>query len=226
MIRPRGLNRSARPLHFVTRTQHARTLDSPFGFLDLGRSGRRLDRFGLVYEESDWIGRIGRHKVGRTFGQALQAIELPDIDRLQGKMPFCQFLNARRIIESRPFSTQSCNRVVLAPDLLAYLCKPFSLPRRFEFDLVYVGGGGDERRNDEEVDETDQRRLPLMTSASEGRRGSVVSTAASSGGADVRSAARSFADRARGFSAISAASGVTGRPVRMRNDKARVCAAG
>ena len=50
----------------------------------------------------------------------------------------------------------------------------FGLPRRFELDLVHVGGGGDERRNDEEVDETDQRRLLLMTSASEGRRGRVV----------------------------------------------------
>ena len=55
-----------------------------------------------------------------------------------------------------------------------------------------------------------------MTSASEGSRGNSVSITAARGAASVRSAARSFAERARGLAAISASSGVSGRRVSAR----------
>jgi hypothetical protein len=52
-----------------------------------------------------------------------------------------------------------------------------------------------------------------MTSSRVGHPGNV---AAGCAGASVRSAPRSFADRARGFADISDAPGVSGRLVRMR----------
>src|SRR5712691_534978 len=129
-------------------------------------------------------------------------------------MTLRQLLDARGAVEPRPFSAQRRDGVVLTPDLRAQLGDLLHPLGRFKLDLVDVGSRHKERRNHANVDEADHRRLALMTSASEGSCGSKSSAlcwAPRRGGASVRSAARSLADRARGLAAISASSGVTGR---------------
>src|SRR5260370_22908407 len=98
------------------------------------------------------------------------------------------------------------------------LC-PYS---RFEFDGVDADRRRDQRRHRDEMDEAHHhQRFPCSIVASDGTpllalprmRGGAGTPAAVRAGASVRSAARNLADRARGFSWISAASGVTGRRV-------------
>src|SRR5207244_9092789 len=91
------------------------------------------------------------------------------------------------------------------------------LPRRFKLDLVDMHCRQHERGDDTDVEETDHRRVPLMTSANEGSGGRRSAVESVDGGASVRSAARSLAERARGLLAISASSAIAGREVRTRN---------
>src|SRR5262245_20873988 len=134
-------------------------------------------------------------------------------------MTFRQLLNPCGVVEPRPFGAQRRDGVVLAPDLRTQLGDLLGPLGGFKLDLVDIGRRHEEPRNHADVDEADHRRLALMTSASDGSRGS-KSSAPRRGGASVRSAARSLAERARGLAAISASSGVTGRPVKMRNEGA------
>src|SRR5262249_26494477 len=115
--------------------------------------------------------------------------------------------------------------VVLPPDLRAQLGDLLGALRRLVLDLVDIGGRQEQRRDHADIEEADHRRLPLTTSASAGSRGT-KSCALRCAGASVRSAARSLAERARGLAAISASSGVTGRPVRARNEGAGAITSG
>src|SRR5262245_2162869 len=134
-------------------------------------------------------------------------------------MPVGQPLDARGTVELGPLRAQRRYGVVLAPDFGAQLGDALRLSRRFELDLVDVGRREHERGDHADVDQAHHRgRLRARcarTSASDGRRGSSAA-AAPTGGAAVRSAARSLAERARGLAATSASFGTIGRLVRRR----------
>ena len=120
-------------------------------------------------------------------------------------------------VELRPLRAQRGDGVLLLPDFHAHFGQTLGLPRRLELDLVDIGRCRNERGDDEDIEDAHHDlRLPVMTSASDGSRGSRSSAMPAPAGASVRSAARSFAERARGLAAISPSSATTGRPVRMR----------
>src|SRR5262249_22854933 len=125
-------------------------------------------------------------------------------------------LTAGRIVELPPFGPQRRYGIAPAPDLGGELRDAFGLHGRFEFDLVNVDCRRHQRRRHDEMDKAHHYRSPRSVSPSEGSRDNTA-TGLSRAGASVRSAARSFAERARGFSLTSAASGVTGRRVSTRN---------
>ena len=152
---------------------------------------------------------IGRHQVGRALRQIVEACRTGAASiGFSGRCRLRQLLDARRAVELRPFGAQRRDRVLLAPDLHAQLGDALGLPRGFELDLVDIGRRQHERGDHADVEEAHHRlRLPLMTSASDGRRGSRSSAMSAPAGASVRSAARSLAERARGLAAISASSG-------------------
>src|SRR6476660_4634398 len=105
-------------------------------------------------------------------------------------MALCQLFDAQWIIELRPFGAQRRDGIVLAPDLHAQLGDALGLPRRFELDLVDIGCSQHERADDTDIEKAHHGRLPLMTSASEGKRGRRSGAISSPGAASVRSAAR------------------------------------
>src|SRR5262245_22316644 len=178
--------------------------------------GGHLGELGLLDQETDRVRRVGRHQVRWTVRQPVEPVELIGIDRLQREMPLGQRLDARRVVELRPFRAQRRDGIVLALKLHPQLGKALRLERGFELDLVDISGSGHERRDDANVEEAHHRRLALTTSASAGKRGRMLLKLTVPAGASVRSAARSLAERDRALAAISAGSGMTGRAVRMR----------
>src|SRR5262249_10845383 len=123
-----------------------------------------------------------------------------------------QALETSRIIERRPFGAQRRDRVALAPDIDPHLGDALGTERGLEFDLVDVGRGRDQQDENAEVQDAHAQR-PLITSSRDGKRGRYSSASKARGGAAVRSAPRSFAERARGLAATSASSATTGRLV-------------
>src|ERR1051326_933682 len=128
-------------------------------------------------------------------------------------MAISQTLDARRGVELGPFGAQHGDGVALAAQLIVQLADARALQRGIEFDLVDGGGGQHERADDEDIEKTHAQR-PLTISASDGSAGKRTDISPACAGAAVRSPARSLAERARGFAAISPASAVTTRLVK------------
>src|SRR5262249_4648998 len=105
-------------------------------------------------------------------------------------------------VELRPLRAQRSDRIALLADFAAQLGDALGLEGRLELDLVDIGSCHHEGGNNDEIEQSHELHRCLMTSASDGRCGSGTG---SSGLADasVRSPARSLAERARGFAAIS-----------------------
>src|SRR5215468_5048037 len=154
-------------------------------------------------------------------------LDLGRIERLEAEMAVGQCLNAGRIIEQRPLGPQRGDGIALAFDFGSKLRQLLCPYRGFELDRVDAARRDDQRHHHDWMDETHpHRRFPWSTAASDGTplpalpcrrgKGGRRTPAAARAGASVRSAARSLAERARGFSSISASSGVTGRRVSAR----------
>src|SRR5829696_2262958 len=109
-------------------------------------------------------------------------------------------------VEILPIGLEHRDRVALALDAHLHLRDLLGPVQALVLDRIGVGGRADEADHGDDVEEADHRRAPL--SGSEARASSAVS--GSCGGASVRSAARSFAERARGFRAASASLAATG----------------
>src|ERR1700723_4020121 len=80
----------------------------------------------------------------------------------------------------------------------------------FHLDPIDIGRGEHQDADHEEMEDA-HGQPPLITSARTGHAGNAAAACA---GAAVRSAARSFAERARGLAETSAGPGVTGRLVK------------
>src|SRR4051794_26351883 len=126
-----------------------------------------------------------------------------------------QPLEAGGILQRAPFRTQRGDGVALALNIAAHLGDALGAQGRFELDLVDIGGGRHQQCQHTEIEEA-HGQPPLTMSVSAGSRGSSVLRSAWRGGAALRSPARSLAERARGFPAISASSGAIGRLVSRR----------
>src|SRR5882762_8554809 len=118
-------------------------------------------------------------------------------------MAFGEPLQPQRRVKPGPFRAQHRNCIALLADLRVQPLHPLDAGRRFHLDAIDIGSRKDQHADDEEVDDPHDQP-PLMTPASVGQAGNLPS---SCGGAAVRSAARSFADRARGLAAACATSG-------------------
>src|SRR5258708_4257577 len=126
-------------------------------------------------------------------------------------MAFGKTLQPQRRVKLGPFRAQHRDGVALLANLRLQPQHALGARRGIHLDPIDISGGEHQGTNDEEMDDP-HGQPPLITSSSVGHAGN---TAAACAGACVRSAARSFADRARGLAEISASSGVTGRFVRM-----------
>src|ERR1700754_2743713 len=127
-------------------------------------------------------------------------------------MPFDQALQPRGRIELGPFGAKGCDGVALLADVGMQSQHAFGTNRGFELDAVHIGGRKYQEADHDEVEDP-HGQPPLRTSSRTGHAGN---GAAACAGVSVRSAARNFAERARGLAAISSSSGVTGRLVRTR----------
>src|ERR1700676_3012278 len=126
-------------------------------------------------------------------------------------MAFGETLQPQRRIEFGPFRAQHRDGVALLANFRMQPQHPLGAGGGFHLDPVDIGGGEHQYADHEEMDDP-HGQPPLITSSRTGHAGNA---AASCAGAWVRSAARSFADRARGLADISAPSAVTGRLVKM-----------
>ena len=153
----------------------------------------------------------------RSVGQMIERVELRRRDGFEMQEALGQRFDARRIIELAPFGAQRGDLVALVTHLAAQLGETLGLDRGVELDAIDPGGGEHQHSDHDKIEHAQDHGRPRMMSASDGSRGNRSSMAASRGGASVRSAARSLAERARGLAAISASSGVSGRRVSTRN---------
>ncbi len=126
-------------------------------------------------------------------------------------MSFGETLQPLRRIEPGPFRTQHRDGVALLANFRMQSQHALRARGRFHLDPINVSGCEHQGADHEEVDDP-HAQPPLITSVSVGHAGSAAAICA---GAAVRSAARSFADRARGLADISSSPGVTGRLVKI-----------
>src|ERR1700738_5178751 len=126
-------------------------------------------------------------------------------------MAFGETLQPQRRVKLGPFRAQHRDGVALLADFRMQPQHALGAGGGFHLDSIDVSGGEHQGADYEEMDDP-HGQPPLITSVSVGPAGNA---AAGCAGAAVRSAARSFADRARGLAAISSSSGVTGRLVKM-----------
>ena len=126
-------------------------------------------------------------------------------------MAFGEPLQPQRRIELGPFRAQRRDGIALLADLGVQPQHALDARGRFHLDPVDVSRREHQHADDEEVDDP-HGHPPLITSLRTGHAGRRSGACA---GAIVRSAARSFAERARGLAATSASPGVTGRLVKI-----------
>ena len=110
-------------------------------------------------------------------------------------MPFDQALQPLRRIELGPFRAQRGDGVALLANIGMQPQHPLGADGGFHLDPVDIGRGEHQDADHEDVEDPHDQP-PLMTSASTGHAGN---SAAACAGAAVRSAPRSFAERARGL---------------------------
>src|SRR6185437_4419893 len=176
-------------------------------------AGRKIRR-GRIEHGANRIGRWRRNDRW-PFRQVIERIELRRLDGLKLQMPLRQRLDTAGRVELAPFGAQGRDGVALAANFPAQLGYPLDLQRGVELDLVNNGRRQNERADHKKVDKAHGQRPPT-TSSRAGNRGTASSSPCRAG-AFVRSAARSLAERARAFLAISFSSGVTGRLVSTSN---------
>src|SRR3954454_24903594 len=121
-------------------------------------------------------------------------------------MPFHQALQPLRSIEPGPFRSQRCNSVTLFADVGMQPQHTLGAHGGFHLDPIDIGCGENQNADHEDVDDP-HGQPTLMTSARTGHAGS---SAAAKAGPAVRSAARSFAERARGLAATSSSPAMMG----------------
>ena len=126
-------------------------------------------------------------------------------------MAFGKALQPQRRVELGPFGAQRRDGVALLADFRVQPQHALGARGRFHLDPVDIGRREHQHADDEEMDDPHDQP-PLITSARTGHAGRLPAACA---GAAVRSAARSFAERARGLADTSASPGVTGRLVRI-----------
>ena len=148
---------------------------------------------------TNWRGRSGSLSSG---------VELGDLDRPELEVTLRQRLDAIGAVELRPFGAQDRDGVALAADLGAQLRDPLRLHRRLELDLVDVGRRQHEGGDHQDVEDAQHLSGPRHARRARAARGN--GSGASTARRAVRSAARSWAERARGLAAISSASGDDG----------------
>src|SRR5665213_2814205 len=120
-------------------------------------------------------------------------------------------VRTERVLRLHAVIREPRDGVALLADFRMQPQHPLGADGGFHLDPVDIGRGEHQGADHQEVDEP-HGQPPLITSVSEGHAGNAAAACA---GASVRSAARSFADRARGLAEISASSGVMGRLVKM-----------
>src|ERR1700723_390714 len=125
-------------------------------------------------------------------------------------MPLGEPLQAQRRVELGPFGPQLRDGVALFAYFGMQPQRPLGAIGRFHLDPVDIGCGEHQDTDHEEMEDP-HGQPPLITSARTGHAGNAAATWA---GAALRSAARSFAERARGLTESSSSSAVTGRLVR------------
>src|SRR5450631_2097349 len=126
-------------------------------------------------------------------------------------MAFSQTLQPQRRVKPGPFRTQHRNGVALLANFRMQPQHALGAGGGIHLDPIDVSRGEHQSGDDEEMDDPHDQP-PLITSSRTGHAGKAAAACA---GASVRSAARSFAERARGLAEISSSSGVTGRLVKM-----------
>ena len=119
------------------------------------------------------------------------------------QMALDEALQPERRIEPGPFGTQHGDRIALLANFRAQLQHAFGARGRVHLDPIDIGRCEHQCADHEEVDEP-HRQPPRITSE---RRGQDGRSSAWCAGASVRSAARSFAERARGLAASSGSPG-------------------
>src|SRR5882757_6596239 len=127
-------------------------------------------------------------------------------------MPLGEALQPQRRVKPRPFRAQRRDGVALLAHFGIEPQHALGARGGLHLDAVDIGGGEYQHADDEEMDDPHDQP-PLKTSVSEGHFGKL---SAANAAASVRSAARSFADRARGLARTSSSPAVTGRLVRIR----------
>src|SRR6516165_813589 len=127
-------------------------------------------------------------------------------------MALGQALQAQGCVQPCPLCAQHGDGVALFADFLVQPQYALGAGGRLHLDAVDVGSSEHQRADYEQVDDPHDQP-PLIATESRGQAGKAALACAA---AAVRSAARSFADRARGLSAISCSLGASGRLVRMR----------
>src|ERR1700675_621159 len=137
-------------------------------------------------------------------------------------MAFGKTLQPQRRIEFGPFRAQHRDGVALLANFRVQPQHPLGAGGGFHLDAVDIGGCEHQDADHEEMDDP-HGQPPLITSSSLGHAGNAAAPWA---GASLRSAARSFADRARGLAEISASSAVTGRLVRIAKLRAACATSG
>ena len=90
--------------------------------------------------------------LGRTFGQAIERVELRRRNRTQRQVPLRERLDPRRTVELLPFRAQRCNLVALVAQFAAQPGKTLGLDRGIEFDAVDIGGGEDQEADHTEIE--------------------------------------------------------------------------
>src|ERR1700739_3191950 len=125
-------------------------------------------------------------------------------------MPSAEPLQAQRRVELGPFRSQLRDGVALLAYFRMQPQRPLGAIGGFHFDPVDIGGGEHQDADHEEMEDP-HGQPPLITSARTGHAGNAAAICA---GAALRSAARSFAERARGLAEISSSFAITGRLVR------------
>src|SRR5450631_1173608 len=137
-------------------------------------------------------------------------------------MPFGEPLQPQWRVEPGPFGAQHRDGVALLADFRMQPQYALGAGGGFHLDPVDIGGGEHQHTDHEEVDDP-HGQPPLITSARTGHAGNAAAACAA---AVVRSAARNFADRARGLAEISRSSAMTGRLVKMTKLGARCAISG
>ena len=128
----------------------------------LPASSRSAVVVGFSIMDADRIARAAAaNDLRRPLRQWSSESNCVGVQRPQRQMAPDQALDARGIVERRPFRAQRRDGVALAPDVAAHLGDALGAQCRFELDLVDVGRGEHQQRQNADVEEAHGHR-PFM----------------------------------------------------------------